>query len=94
MKRPEGFDEAIAELAPPAPPCFATRDTWVVFLQAQPAVKRGQTVLLIREGKPATFNRCLDFCEDCPPKFSLEMAAKHRCRPRWLLEEHPQGERF
>lgn len=75
--------EAIEALAPIAPPCFASRDAWLAFLQAQLAAEGVKTVLLIRNGT-AVFNRCLNYCEACTAEFKSEMTSQRRCNPAWL----------
>ena len=75
-------------LAPPSPPCFADRLSWLEFL-ASAAEGQGtgeQPVLLFEVGKPVRFNLRFNHCCDCTPEYKAAMTAAKpmRCRPEWL----------
>lgn len=78
------------DLAPPAPPCFASRDTWVEFIVAAAAVQvtpgGSRDPLLIHADGRVEFNHRLDFCADCLPVFAYRMDRQGRCRPQHLLQ--------
>jgi len=62
--------------APPAPLCFATRDTWVTYLDS--AQSAGKVKPFDENGN---YRPKFIFCSDCPAKFAHEMHAKGRCAP-------------
>jgi hypothetical protein len=81
------------DLAPPAPPCFASRDSWLEFVMsaAEAQRSRGGVVdpLLFHPGGRVEFNRRMDFCADCMPSFALRMQCQGRCQPDHLLQFEP-----
>ena len=62
--------------APPAPLCFATRDTWVTYLDS--AQSAGKVKPFDKSGN---YRPKFGFCSDCPAKHAHEMHAKGRCAP-------------
>lgn len=81
------------DLAPPAPPCFSSRDSWLEFVMsaAEAQHSRGGVVdpLLFHRGGRVEFNRHMDFCADCLPSFALRMQSEDRCQPDHLLQFEP-----
>lgn len=78
----------VAELAPVAPPCFESRDSWVTYLQSAAAEQREKHVagpLLIRKGEPVVFNRRFFMCVDCDAQHAHTMWMAGRCRPNYLM---------
>lgn len=93
--RPEGDAPApdrrralVVSLAPPHPPCFADRLTWIEFLQTAADAARGKSLngpIDMRFGEPR-FNYALDFCVDCSVKHAHAMQERGRCRPSHLRQ--------
>lgn len=81
----------IVQLAPPAPPCFTDRLSWVEYLvsflddkdEFKRHAHRGPVDL--RSPEP-TFNFTFDFCRDCQAKHALAMQAEGRCAPSHLRD--------
>lgn len=79
----------MAQIAPPAPPCFGTRDIWVEYLasaaasQKQTKVFEMEPVLLL---DPPRVNPHYRFCSDCNAQHSLRMEFAGRCKPDHLKE--------
>lgn len=91
MKRhPHRHQHLVRDLAPHAPPCFASRDIWVEFLASAAAVQvtpgGTEDPLLIHADGRVEFNHRLNFCADCPAVFALRMDRLGRCRPQHLLQ--------
>ena len=77
----------VSLLAPPSPPCFADRLSWLEFLISADAEARGSCLgpLDMRRTEPR-FNLFYDYCVDCLAKHALVMQAQGRCNPRHLLD--------
>ena len=75
----------VIQIAPAAPPCFATRKGWVEFLVSAAEETRGGRVgpLNMRFGLPR-FNYSYDFCQSCLAKHALAMVEVGRCQPAFL----------
>jgi hypothetical protein len=76
-----------AALAPPAPPCFGSRDSWTEYVASAAEAQKEQHApgpLLIQAGQPVRFNPAFDFCADCMAKHRALMSAAGRCEPQWL----------
>lgn len=86
----------VRDLAPPAPPCFASRDIWVEFLVSAAAVQvtpgGTEDPLLIHADGRVEFNHRLNFCADCPAVFARQMDRQGRCRPQHLLQVRPASQ--
>lgn len=92
-RHPRGIDyseraQLVAQLAPPAPPCFSSRDQWVTFLAAACVAGVDGTTrdsnlapLVLVRGEPAAFNPRFAFCADCTPEHRRRMCVQGRCRP-------------
>lgn len=81
--------DAVEDLAPPPPPCFANRFIWREYLKSAAAVQyqRGeQRVILLVDGEPR-FNTEMNFCRDCMRGTALAMKAAGRCNPDHLKKE-------
>lgn len=76
---------------PPAPPCFASRCSWLAYVRgaaaAQVPGKNARGPILLVAGEPARFDPALNFCRDCVPAHRQAMQARHTCNPRWLREQ-------
>lgn len=84
MTRDE-VNEAIEQLAPPAPPCFESRIQWHEWLRAAAEVKNtssASTPFVIVDGKPK-FNTLVSFCDDCSQRYRSAMLKQDRCYPAW-----------
>jgi|GEM_PF-2031261 len=82
--------DMVKQLAPPAPPCFASRMEWIEYLTSSAAAQseRGQPMPLIFEaGKPVRFNYAFDYCTDCSFSASsiAALQAQGKCKPSHLL---------
>ncbi len=76
----------VIALAPPSPPCFADRLTWIEYLcDAQVAANGNSRGPLDLRKTPASFNLEFDFCEDCSARYSMEMQRQRRCVPHHLV---------
>lgn len=89
MNRTE-TNEAIEQLAPPAPPCFDSRLQWLQWLYAAADAHRtqestGRSPLVFKEGQPVRFNFDISYCEDCDVRFRSAMLKEGRCNPTHLL---------
>lgn len=62
--------------APPAPSCFATRDTWVNYLDSAQAA--GKVKPFDRDGN---YRPKFIFCSDCPASHAHAMHQKGLCKP-------------
>ena len=73
-------------LAPPSPPCWTDRLSWLEFLAsaAEGQATSEPAVLLFEAGQPVRFNLRFDYCQDCLGQHQAAMAAAGRCRPDWL----------
>lgn len=81
------LSDAVDDLAPPPPPCFLNRTSWREYLKSAAAAQnqKGEpTVILFKNGEPR-FNYLLPFCADCTMEKSVEMMAKDRCEPKFLV---------
>ncbi len=81
------LSDAVDDLAPPPPPCFFNRGSWIACLKSAAAAqnhKGSQPVIIVAaDGEPA-FNTRLSYCADCTQAKSLEMQDKGRCNPYHL----------
>ena len=81
------LSDAVDDLAPPPPPCFFNRGSWIAYLKSAAAAqnhKGSQPVIIVAaDGEPA-FNTRLSYCADCTQAKSLEMQDKGRCNPYHL----------
>lgn len=77
----------LQELAPSAPPCFASRSAWLEFLIAHANVGGVQGAVLRKRGEAVAFNMAVNYCEDCQQAYEFEMRAQGRCNPRFLVEQ-------
>lgn len=80
------------ELAPPAPPCFATRLIWLAYLESAAEFHRpghAPGPLLFPKGGPVTFNHDFNICEDCTAQHSFEMHRQGLCKPGYLKSIAP-----
>ena len=84
------LSDAVDDLAPPPPPCFFNRGSWIAYLKSAAAAqnhKGSQPVIIVAaDGDPA-FNTCLNYCADCTQAKSLEMQGKGRCNPNHLSDD-------
>lgn len=78
----------VRDLAPPAPPCFADRLSWLAYLEsAFRCQSEGQPrVMLVQLGKPVRINPSYFFCTDCSTEYQAAMEATGRCWPWWLVD--------
>lgn len=85
--------DAVEDLAPPPPPCFYNRMSWLEFLKSAATVQnmRGEPkVILIVDGEP-TFNIDFDYCRDCTQIKSVQMLGKGLCNPKFLTERKEEA---
>ena len=84
------LSDAVDDLAPPPPPCFFNRGSWIAYLKSAAAAqnhKGSQPVIIVAaDGEPA-FNTRLSYCADCTQAKSLEMQDKGRCNPYQLSDD-------
>ena len=84
------LSDAVDDLAPPPPPCFFNRGSWIAYLKSAAAAqnhKGSQPVIIVAaDGEPA-FNTRLNYCADCTQAKSLEMQGKGRCNPYHLSDD-------
>ena len=84
------LSDAVDDLAPPPPPCFFNRVSWIAYLKSAAAAqnhKGSQPVIIVAaDGEPA-FNTRLNYCADCTQAKSLEMQGKGRCNPYHLSDD-------
>jgi hypothetical protein len=76
-----------AALAPPAPPCFGARDTWLEYVASAAEAQKDEHApgpLVLKPGEPVHFNPAFDFCADCTVQHRARMNAAGRCEPQWL----------
>lgn len=81
--------DAVEDLAPPPPPCFANRYIWREYLKSAAAVqyqRNEQRVILIVDGEPR-FNNEMNFCRDCTPSTARAMKSAGRCDPDHLKKD-------
>lgn len=82
------LNDAVDDLAPPPPPCFFNRGSWVSYLKSAAASQNQRNepaVILIDQGGNAVFNHDFPFCADCTQVKSLEMTRQGRCNPQYLI---------
>ena len=84
------LSDAVDDLAPPPPPCFFNRVSWIAYLKSAAAAqnhKGSQPVIIVAaDGEPA-FNTRLNYCADCTQAKSFEMQGKGRCNPYHLSDD-------
>lgn len=84
------LSDAVDDLAPPPPPCFFNRGSWIAYLKSAAAAqnhKGSQPVIIVAaDGEPA-FNTRLNYCADCTQAKSFEMQGKGRCNPYHLSDD-------
>jgi hypothetical protein len=88
--------DLIEKIAPPAPPCWPDRLTWIEYLVS---ASQGQVcgqgevdpvkVLVFHAGGQPTFNLRANFCSDCTPGFKAAMQAAQDCDPQFLVNLIP-----
>lgn len=73
----------IAILAPPAPPCFATRDIWLSYLTScqEDKLKSRTTRPFDERGR---YKSDFSYCVNCRPEYQRQMEAENRCFPPML----------
>lgn len=76
---------AIKAAAPPAPPCFADRMSWLEYLagaasSAKHPVPKNRVVLIQVDGRQR-FNPDFCFCTDCSAQHSFRMHRQGKCVP-------------
>lgn len=73
------------QLAPPAPPCWHSRSSWLEYLTAaaEAQTPKNPGPLDLRRAEPA-FNWRHDFCAPCTAKYALSMQTLGRCHPTYL----------
>ena len=75
----------VIKMAPPAPPCFDSRLSWLEFVgSAAEETKGGRMGPLDARTAPAKFNLQWDFCSGCLAKHALAMLDEGRCVPDHL----------
>lgn len=80
--------DAVDDLAPPPPPCFYNRSSWMQYLQSAAGAQNQRNeppVIQIAKDGAATFNWDFPFCADCTQIKSLEMTRAGRCSPHYLV---------
>jgi len=74
--------ELASDMAPPAPPCFSSRDQWLAWVESAAMTGRGnERPLILKPGQPVRFNTEIDFCADCSKQHRSKMIAENRCDP-------------
>lgn len=75
----------IEPLAPPAPPCFESRDEWLGWLtSAVVADEEGVRPLKRSANGELQFDPTINFCGDCSTRYRARMKAHGKCKPEWL----------
>lgn len=77
----------VRELAPVAPPCFAARDQWLSFLEADAIHQRVEHTagpLLFVKDEPVRFDPSYSWCHDCTMEFRSRMLKAGNCDPSFL----------
>ena len=83
--------DVVLSLAPPAPPCWESRDSWreyVVAVSEAQSEKGQPAAIIFVNGKPR-FNMELDFCADCTPLYAVARRSQGRCKPYALADRKP-----
>jgi hypothetical protein len=74
-------------IAPPSPPCFQDRMSWVEYLvEADMARGDGERGPIDMRSGSARFEMAFDYCKDCLAKHALAMNAQGRCQPDYLRQ--------
>ncbi len=92
--RRRDIGQVVAELAPPAPPCFEARDIWLRYLTSAADMQRLSTrtaasgpIALGADGALdyARLNPGFSFCTDCALTANERriLAERNRCDPSW-----------
>lgn len=79
--------DAVDDLAPPPPPCFHNRTSWMEYLKSAAAAQNhaGEPkVIKIHKDGNHTFAFDFPMCTDCTQIKSLEMTRQGRCDPQYL----------
>lgn len=77
--------DIVIQLAPAAPPCFATRTAWVEFLVSAVEETKGGRLGPVDMRQPTPrFNAHYDYCDGCLAKHALAMYAQGKCQPDHL----------
>ena len=79
--------DAVDDLAPPPPPCFFNRGSWMQYLQSAAAAQNQRNepaVIHISQDGAATFNFDYPLCADCSQIKRMEMTHQGRCNPKYL----------
>lgn len=77
-------------IAPPAPPCFPDRVTWLEYLDVAATTNKSTRqfrvvpVVLVSADGQERFNHEYNFCHDCNAQHSFRMANEGRCDPGYL----------
>lgn len=69
-------------IAPPAPPCFSSRDSWVTYLDgAQRDARDGHRKGPLLTEDPPRFDYQFTFCVGCTAQHSFAMQRQGKCCP-------------
>ena len=80
--------DAVLDVAPPPPPCFLNRQSWIEYLQSAAGAQNQRTepkVIIMLASEPA-MNPDFPFCVDCTQVKSFEMTAQGKCHPAYLKD--------
>jgi len=78
--------DCVNDVAPKHPPCFLNQIHWLEYLKSAASCqnhKGEQKVILLVDGN-VTFNKQLDFCQDCESREHQKM--RGTCKPNHLTE--------
>ncbi|HET6789009.1 MAG TPA: hypothetical protein VFH49_13675 [Aquabacterium sp.] len=76
--------------APPAPPCFESRDSWLEYLRAAEAAHKERERPLQGPFIQDQFNLAFNFCEDCNSGYAATKGRLNLCHPDWLIKQLPK----
>jgi len=87
MKQPRlNLSDAVDDLAPPPPPCWPDRTSWLEYLKSTAAAqnKSGNPRVILMTPEGPAFNTAVNYCADCLSSRAARMAREGRCNPAAL----------
>jgi hypothetical protein len=77
------LSDAVDDLAPPPPPCWPDRTSWMEYLKSAAAAqnKHGNPRVILTAAEGPAFNTAFNFCTDCLSSRAARMTREGKCQP-------------